>query len=451
MAESNIDIPSPFIADLPTATPTAVAPPLTRVIPTSENPRGYPPFDIGLIPSYTNRQLRHYHIAGAMLGMDRDRFRALMQERTENMELLHWDGNTRENSLNPPSVATSYLPLSNSRPLLFDADDEADSDCPPAIPNCKGIQVKPSDLPHLSYNSNVAQYTNWLAVLKKVFAVDAAKYPSGSHKIFMAILTLDEQINTTYNSAVQAHPALATHWRKFQRWVKDLVLHGDSDMLKLADDFTYARQRVGEDPNQFYIRLFNLGIQSGRTIDIADYRTRLLKPLKNLVIQHNEDYPSVRDLVTYATRLWQTLDHERMRQDIKDKAARRDQPNSQSRPPKHGSGQQPNPQQSREPNAPNGRRLSAEERQFRIDNNRCHNCGYPSHRSRNCNHRFNPNHVTPRAPDDASKAQRSPSQKPPQPFARAQPVQAGTAAADDDTDPAYTESEGEPDPKRQKN
>ena len=41
------------------------------VAPTAENLCGYPPFNIHFIPTYTNNQLRYYHMIGAMLDVDK--------------------------------------------------------------------------------------------------------------------------------------------------------------------------------------------------------------------------------------------------------------------------------------------------------------------------------------------------------------------------------------------
>ena len=40
--------------------------PQARVPPTSENPCGYPPFNLRLIPNYTNNQLTYYYAIGAI-------------------------------------------------------------------------------------------------------------------------------------------------------------------------------------------------------------------------------------------------------------------------------------------------------------------------------------------------------------------------------------------------
>src|SRR5204863_280874 len=128
------------------------------------------------------------------------------------------------------------------------SDPSSDSDCPVPLPNFKGIKISPSDIPKLQYNSTVAQYHNWLVDLKTAFDGDLAKFPTSHQKIILALITLDEQLKTTYNSATKASPVLSQHWRKFERWLHEVVLHGGSDKLKLSNEFTAARQTIKHDP-----------------------------------------------------------------------------------------------------------------------------------------------------------------------------------------------------------
>ena len=48
--------------------------PRARILPTPENPRGYPPFDLRLVPNYTNNQLTHYYTTRAISIDDQPRF-----------------------------------------------------------------------------------------------------------------------------------------------------------------------------------------------------------------------------------------------------------------------------------------------------------------------------------------------------------------------------------------
>jgi hypothetical protein len=89
-----------------------------RVAPTASNPRGYPPFDLRFIPTYTNNQIRYYHTSGAMLGVDQDAFKTKMDERKASLEIVNWDGDSRPN---PPPA-----PTPSSRTLSYDEDSEPD-------------------------------------------------------------------------------------------------------------------------------------------------------------------------------------------------------------------------------------------------------------------------------------------------------------------------------------
>ena len=53
----------------PTDAPTD-APVDTPVLPVVPNPQGYPRFDLRLLPTYMNNQLRYYYILGALLNVD---------------------------------------------------------------------------------------------------------------------------------------------------------------------------------------------------------------------------------------------------------------------------------------------------------------------------------------------------------------------------------------------
>src|SRR5204862_5130386 len=73
------------------------------------------------------------------------------------------------------------------------------------------------------------------------------------------VASLSTWIPHTFAAACSCSPTWFSnnHWRKFERWLRDVVLHGGSDKLKLSKEFTAAHQLLKEDPNQFYLRLFN--------------------------------------------------------------------------------------------------------------------------------------------------------------------------------------------------
>ena len=78
---------------------------------------------------------------------------------------------------------------------------------------------------------------------------------------------------------------------------------------------------MNEDSNQFHLCLFNLEIQSEHTVNIKDYKMYLIKLLQNIIIQQDHMYFIVQDLVTHAGKLWQTLDPDKVHQEIKDERA----------------------------------------------------------------------------------------------------------------------------------
>jgi hypothetical protein len=68
----------------------------------------------------TNNQLRHYHISGATLNVDKDKFKKQIQERNAALELVNWDGDTREITPVDHGPSSSLPPPSSSRTLSFD-------------------------------------------------------------------------------------------------------------------------------------------------------------------------------------------------------------------------------------------------------------------------------------------------------------------------------------------
>ena len=133
------------------------------------------------------------------------------------------------------------------------------------------------------------------------------------------------------------------------------MLHRDSNYLKLLNKFIIIYQHVNEDSNQFHLRLFNLRIQSGCIVNIKDYRTCLIRFLQNVIIQQDCTYLIVQDLVVHADKLWQTLDPDKVRQEIKDERARRQRQSGQRDQPGQ-SGRSGQPDQSGQRSNQAGRR-----------------------------------------------------------------------------------------------
>src|SRR6266516_789936 len=141
--------------NVPTANPNA------RVDPTDDNPRGYPPFDMRLVPNYTNNQLTYYYATGAIPADDQTRFHQLLKKRKTSLDLLGWNG---DSDTQTPVRSTPNDPATST--ISNNSDSGIDSDCPAPLPGYKGIKISPSDIPKLRYNSTVAQYNNWLVDLK---------------------------------------------------------------------------------------------------------------------------------------------------------------------------------------------------------------------------------------------------------------------------------------------
>ena len=386
--------------------------PRARGDPTPGNPRGYPPFNINLVPSYTNNQLTYYFTTGAIPAAEQARFQKLMKERKISLDLLGWNGESDQGNNEPDHGNDDGDDSDDPESPEPAPDSDLDSDCPPPLPGAKGIKISPSDIPKLAYNGTVAQYNNWLVDLKTAFDGDPAKFPTSRQKIILASVTLDEQLKTTYNSASQDSPILTRHWRRFERWIRNVVLHGGSDKLKVSEKFTSARQRVTEDPNQFFLRLFNLGIQAGRSVDIEEYRTRLVRPLQTLVNQHDRAYPAVQDIVAHAGRLWQTLDPDKVRKEIQEDKERKHRQHRDSKKDLKDSrsghfhdryGSRDKNSQAQKNSQSKKPRLSEEERQYRRENKLCFKCGYPGHLGSECIYKFNPKRVQLRKKNDKEK------------------------------------------------
>jgi hypothetical protein len=430
-----------------------VNPSSARVTPARDNPRGYPPFDLSRVPTYSNNALYYYHISGALLNVDKTAFEKQLDERKASLELVDWDGNTPPSSpVNDRLVPPPPTPTARPGTLSYQQDSEDDSDCPVPLPNFKGMKFDLSNLTELHYNSDIARYTNWLADLKRTFKGDPATFPTSSRKVTLGTMTLDDNLMTTYNHIVEVFPAIENHWRKFTRWAKEAALHGESNRLEQLRIFTKTRQRASEDPNEFYIRLSQLGIQSGRKVTVEGYRNRLIKPLKKLINRQGRTYLTLQDIISEAGRLWYTpspaerqIVHER-----KGKTYRQNSPepssgqrqrqrdsNQRDRPkPARGSSRQQNQNRLSRDKAPSeNKRLSSDEHQYRQERNLCFNCGHPGHFGWECTHSFKPNRVALRE-DDPAKSQplrgrkRSSGRSRP----RAQPVHASGAEDGSDAD-----------------
>ena len=258
-------------------------------------------------------------------------------------------------------------------------------------------------------------------------------------KVAFALVAIDSQLKITYNSTLTTHPAISTHWRKFKRWIRETVLHGDSDRQRLSKEFTTARQRLTEDPNQFYLRLLNMGIQAGRTVNIEEYRTRLVMPLQIRLDEQERSYATVQDIAAHAGRLWQHLTPAKIRREIRDfkeDTNPANHPQEQLRDYRQARDRQPqSDQHSRQSRHPRDRqndrttRLPTKEHRRRTEDNLCYRCGQSGHRAKDCT-----NEPTASKADTTRSSQTRARDRGPR--ARAQPARARARdSADDETDP----------------
>ena len=232
---------------------------------TSDNLCDYFLFDMCSLLNYMNNQIIYYFISDTILTVKQACFQQLMKQRKTSLELLGWDDTHSSDEEDHAAPKEEILTPVNS-----------DSDCPPLIQGHKDIKINASNISKLTYNSIVAQYNNWLADVKTDFDEDSARFFISCQKIILISIILDKQLKITFNSITQDNSDLTHYWHKFEHWLQDIVLHDSSDKLKLSKDFTAACQLLKEDLNQFYLRLFNLEIQSECIIFMKDYKTRFL-------------------------------------------------------------------------------------------------------------------------------------------------------------------------------
>src|SRR2546430_105327 len=105
----------------------------TPILPDVPNPRGYPPVDLRLLPTYTNNQLRYHYISGAIFDADEDKLARQMNKRRTALKAINWDGDPRENP--PEASIPAFTPpppplVLASRTLSLDDDSEPDSNYP---------------------------------------------------------------------------------------------------------------------------------------------------------------------------------------------------------------------------------------------------------------------------------------------------------------------------------
>jgi len=154
-----------------------------------------------------------------------------MKQRKILLNLIGWDS-TSNHALEREDIPENMIPPRNY--------DDSNLDCPASLSGVVNIKIFSSIIIQLKYDSIVAQYSNWLADLKTTFNKNPVKFLMSCQKIILASVILDKQLKTIYNNTVTATLILSRHWRKFECWLCDIVLHQGSDKLKLSSEFIVA-------------------------------------------------------------------------------------------------------------------------------------------------------------------------------------------------------------------
>src|SRR5437667_9529345 len=74
------------------------------VLPVVSNPRGYPPFDLRVLPTCTNNQLRYYHISGAILDVSEQDVSRQLNKRRAALKAINWNRDSRESTRGTPTT-----------------------------------------------------------------------------------------------------------------------------------------------------------------------------------------------------------------------------------------------------------------------------------------------------------------------------------------------------------
>ena len=205
-----------------------------------ENSHDYSSFDMHLVSNYINCQIIYYYIFSTISAAEQAWFQQLMKQCKISLDLLDWN-NTFNKNKELKDQEDSHI------------SENSNSDCSALLLNYKRIKINLSDILKLAYNSIIAQYNNWLINLKTDFDEDSARFSISCQKIILTLIILNKQLKIMFNSISQNSLILSCHWHKFEHWFQDVVLHDDSDKLKLLKEFIIACQILKKNSNQFYL------------------------------------------------------------------------------------------------------------------------------------------------------------------------------------------------------
>jgi hypothetical protein len=357
---------------------------LGRICPTLTNPKGYPPYDVSKVTSYTNSQINYYLRRNMIPNISafqkakkvRDElFRDINREPTSDGEPdISHDNQTSNEEARPtsnPSLPQDVTPL-----YTLEDDEEPDDVFPEPAPNEKGLKTE--KITTLKQDGGVVNFKVWCSELKTVFETDRARYNTAIKRIAFASLQFDDSMRSLWMSQTQTHPHLTHHWRKFLRWVEQNHLHGEADRHKYLMQYHHATQGENEEPTQFYARLSLLATVIERKLTHDDVISRLREGLQDVLIRNGRKGKNIEELLANAQETWATFKNKkRKREDkpFKDSFKTEQHPQKGTRFRIGGRSQgQANKRQ----------RISDEEYAKRKNNNLCLRCGKPGHFASNC-------------------------------------------------------------------
>jgi hypothetical protein len=380
-----------------------------RIVPSTGNPAGYPPYDISKMAGYTNRQIRYYLQTHQIA--DVPAFAKAKSRRDDILANCGGNGDT-DDDLETPDNRTDNNQPTVAREYTLEDDSEPDEEFPSPVPGEKGLKVEKIHI--LKHGGGFVNHRLWLQSLFSAFRADRNRFFKAENRIIHATAHMDDELCAIWSSDIELMSHLQFHWRKFLRWAEQTHLHGEVDRAAQVQEFNDATQQETEDPNSFYSRLSMLAIGIGRKLTTDDIFPKLLPGIRNVILRNGRESKNVRDLVSTAQQIWGTFGSKTKRKrDTTDRGGSYSKPtqtrNSTTntytstypqRPNYHsnitrgsrgnyrgnGQGTVNRQRQGHSSNA-----LSEPERMRRLENRLCFNCGLPNHIRENCTKSFNPN------------------------------------------------------------
>ena len=385
-------IASPFEAHQPFYPhPNSQLADIGRIRPTVNNPKGYPPYDVAKVTSYTNSQIAYYLKRNMIKDITafqkvkkiRDEiYRGIDQEPVTDNEADHHTETTE--LIDPPQVTPQVIsqatPHATPQLVLQDFtledDEEPDDIFPEATLNEKGLKI--DKISPLKHDGGILNYKVWLNELNNVFEADPARYTTATKRVTFASMQMDDSMKSLWSSRLQTHPHLRRHWRKFLRWVEQSHLHGESDRHKHLQQYHSAMQGETEEPAKFYARLSLLATILSRRIDVDDFFPRLQQGLQTILIRTQRKSKNVEELLAHAQEVWATFKPlKRKREDNSARdAPKREYQNKRFKPGGKGQGQAQDHFKKK--------KVSDEEIARRRANNLCLRCGKGGHFAAAC-------------------------------------------------------------------